>query len=832
VYEYKLESVSIQGVSEEYAGFAGPVTVDAIEQATSSEALTVASESVELGLALQRAEKLSASVAALAGSQEQFTRMQSEHSAPMLAYGAHGQLLHAAHVREITSNTAEALMGSSVSAANKTGARAASANIQSIGAGARWFTSTASRAGSYSGAKVVYHAPGVMLIPQSMLPAGYNAEHLSITREGRALTALATTGNGLVVFAQGYQDDYTNKDVLFLRRISGTTTAGKATHALGLFASTMPVNAQSPASVTSEYHDVYFDFSIRPYSITPWFSSQYLINGTTQSFSIATANTSSGAALLTVNLWSLTHTDMASPDHALQVLVNDQPAGQAVWSGGDKMLQLSFQIPPSVLRKSANKIDLVTPDLTGVASQIAFVHSMKLSYTQLLDGSAPLEVLNTSASTMLYEVSNLPESNAWLVDARYPDHAALAPYETQAQGDGTYKLRFNGYAGGTGRYVVVPAGRENLPISVSRRQVKPVKPAAYLAAGPSQFGAGVQPLLMAHAKEGLLSTFVDQEQIFDYYNYGRYGPAGIQNAVRSTRPQYLLLLGRTTYDYRNYSGLNVDPLCPTFLVSTSFWTQATSDSMFGDLGRGYPEVAVGRLPVNNPDELRVSVQRIVSYKGLTSGWRGHAVADSLDPEVGDFSAQADALMQSHPDVAWQKNYLGVTYQTSQEVNAALKDAASGGADLIMYVGHGNATRLGKDAPRILDTSTVQQWTGNMVFLQSTCTANWMAKNENDYKSIAIQALTQPQGGISASIASSTYTTANSAAEFMNELIYNATAGLPRWGAALLKTQRWAYSKGGTAQYADLYKTEQLFGDPAMHVFANPHAPNLPRREDK
>src|SRR5207247_11410187 len=119
------------------------------------------------------------------------------------------------------------------------------------------------------------------------------------------------------------------------------------------------------------------------------------------------------------------------------------------------------------------------------------------------------------------------------------------------------------------------------------------------------------------SKEGLRGVFVDQEQLFDYYGYGRYGPSAIQNAVRSTRPQYLLLLGRTTYDYRNYSGLNVDPLCPAFLVPTSFWSQATSDSLFGDLGRGYPEVAVGRLPVNNASELGVAVQRIVNYRGAS-----------------------------------------------------------------------------------------------------------------------------------------------------------------------------------------------------------------------
>src|SRR5205085_1810961 len=189
------------------------------------------------------------------------------------------------------------------------------------------------------------------------------------------------------------------------------------------------------------------------------------------------------------------------------------------------------------------------------------------------------------------------------------------PFETQAQSEGTFKLRFVANAGGTGRFLIVPAGQENRPLSVAPRTLQPVKATTYLAVGPGQFGASVQPILATHSKEGMRCSFVDQEQLFDVYNYGRYGPAGIQRAVRAVRPRYLLLLGRTTYDYKNYEGQNVDPMCPTFLVSTSFWSQATSDSLFGDLGRGCPDIAVGRLPVNDAAELTGAVRHILNYKG-------------------------------------------------------------------------------------------------------------------------------------------------------------------------------------------------------------------------
>ncbi len=448
---------------------------------------------------------------------------------------------------------------------------------------------------------------------------------------------------------------------------------------------------------------------------------------------------------------------------------------------------------------------------------------MTLDYARALDGSKPLTIINGSTETNLYEVGNLPGANAWVVDARFPDRAALLPYESQTQNNGTYTLRFTAPGGGTGQFLVVPAGQENLPIEVSRRSVKPLKGNEYLAVGPSQFSAGVQPLLARRSKEGLQAAFVDQEQLFDYYNSGRYGPVAIQNAVQATRPQYLLLVGRTTYDYHNYSGANVDPLCPAFLVSTTFWAQATSDSMFGDLGRGYPEVAVGRLPVNNATELSGAVSHILTYTGLTSSIRIQATADLTDPAAGNFAAESDSIAQANPDLAWQRNYYGQTVQTLPEVTGAMIAAANGGADILLYSGHGNAAHLGQAGETILDSTGVQQWTGNVILLQATCAGNWMANDVAGFKSLAMQALSQPQGGISASIGTSTYMSSQCATDFMSQLLAHAGTSR-RWGDALMNAQQWAHAQGG-GFYADLSTTEQIFGDPAMPVFVQSAANN-------
>ncbi len=851
-YVYKLDSISIQGDAETYAQIAGPVDVggNRATGALTSEGVAAAIASVDAANNTTVTQELSGKFAAAGNAQPNPTGNKNsgndtdtqltQNAAARAVAGSAGLTLNAdgTLVRPATVKFIDIASGATAesSRAGEVATRSASASsgMNSMAA-ARWFSSSSANTSStFNAAKVVYDKAGVLLIPQASLPAGININHLAVQREGRAIPALAVTSDGLLVFGQGYQDDYTAKDALFLRSTSGPTAAGQATHAQGLFASAQVANINSPAKVTVSYHDVYFDYNdaFRPYTFAPWFSSQYLTadasTGTTQSFTIDTPYASSSPATLTVNVWSLTQSATAAQDHALQVLVNGHPAGQAVWGGGNKMVQLTFNVPSGALKTGANQIDLVTPSLADVDSQIAFLHSITVAYTRTLDGSTPVTIYNTGTSNQLFELSDVPSANAWVVDARFPDRAALVPYEAQDQGDGTYKMRFTANGGGTGQYQVVPAGMENAPLSVTRRQVKPVKlTGVYLATGPSQFSAGIQPLLMQRAKEGLRGQFVDQEQIFDYYNYGRYGPAGIQNAVRATQPQYLLLLGRTTYDYKNYSGLNVDPLCPAFLVSTTFWAQATSDSMFGDLGRGYAEVAVGRLPVNNAAELSVAVKHILNYKGApASGARIHAVADQADPLAANFPAQADTVSQSFPESVWQPNYLGVTYQTAPEVTNALTTAANGGADWIVYIGHGNAVGLGNASPKILDTTSVQAWMGDVVLLQSTCTANWMAKNVNDYKSIAIQALTQPQGGISASIGTSTYMNSDCAVPFLTQLMKNADASGMRWGNALMKTQQWAASQG-PGFYADLAATEQIFGDPAMPVFSKKPATEQP-----
>ncbi len=345
VYEYRLDSIGINGKRETYGERTPPVSVDdsSADAAVSVDALDAGIATTTQALSVAKARNLSAIFDASENMGDATVRDLSHIVSQPINFFTNDP----ATVSNVSSTHGNRLSAPPPASPIAMGTRSAAL---SPAVSARWFAGSApTTASTYTAAKVRYNQAGVLSIPQTALPAGFNIRHLAVQREGRALVPLALTADALIVYGEGYADDYTNKDALFLRNTDAPTAAGQIAHAQGLFDGTQQVNVESPASVTAAYHDVYFDYTLRPYNYAPWFSSQYLTDGTDQSFSVNAPGASSGAASLTVNLWSLTQSDTVQPDHALQVLVNGVAVGQAQWAGGGTMMQLTFQIPSGTM---------------------------------------------------------------------------------------------------------------------------------------------------------------------------------------------------------------------------------------------------------------------------------------------------------------------------------------------------------------------------------------------------------------------------------------------------------------------------------------------------
>ncbi len=416
LYEYRLESIdSAKGHGEFYPQITSAVTVDALAGTpalVSPDMLSAAGDSA------RDATRSRLAVLARDASGAPEASASAKRLEPLMEMKIYdvSDLADSSSFQEILKSNG--LTGSSASVEEKNGklvvmqtpegqrrvsellagARQlanASATLPASAAVPRFAPSTSS-AGSQIAAKVVYASSGVLLVPNTMLPAGFNVNKLRIQREGITLTALAVTPNGLLLYGPGYSDDYTDKDVFFLNASTGATPAGTQTTAQGLFDAGNTAQTTAGDSATTQFRDVYFDYSMRPYNYPPYFSSQYLTQDTTQNFTISAPSATDGPATLTVNLWSLTSSDNVSPDHALQASLNGTPLGQSVWSGGGKFMTLTFEVPPNTLLSGANSVDLTTPSLPNINSQIALLHSMTVAYGKALAGPGPVTVTHTA----------------------------------------------------------------------------------------------------------------------------------------------------------------------------------------------------------------------------------------------------------------------------------------------------------------------------------------------------------------------------------------------------------------------------------------------------
>ena len=251
MYEYKLESIDLSGGREVYAKLSEVVDVD-----WNSEFIPGNDVPTEIVDSAVRSIDMAASAATAQRAETLFAAARVSEPVPQasrLPVASQPQVDTKVAVREIAArSTANVSIASNIQA-------------QSPAVGIRWFSSgRIDTTSNYTKAKVTYKGAGLMLIPQSSMPAGFDLGSVALQREGRNLNALAKVSGGLLVYAPGYKDNYTDKDAIFIRKTTGATNAGTPTSATGLFFSEMPVNVTSSNSVTNEYHDVYFDYSLRP----------------------------------------------------------------------------------------------------------------------------------------------------------------------------------------------------------------------------------------------------------------------------------------------------------------------------------------------------------------------------------------------------------------------------------------------------------------------------------------------------------------------------------------------------------------------------------------
>ena len=242
----------------------------------------------------------------------------------------------------------------------------------------------------------------------------------------------------------------------------------------------------------------------------------------------------------------------------------------------------------------------------------------------------------------------------------------------------------------------------------------PSNQADYVVITHPTFADGIQSLVEFRRSQGLTTMVVDIDDIYDEFSDGVFNPLAIQKFLRyaytswqQPAPTYVLLVGDAHYDYKNAivklyrEDRKTYNLYPIFVPTYHGWApecgETAMDHRFVNVSGEdpLPDMLIGRLSVQTPEDLATMVEKIINYeKNLRTGlWQGTLiqVADDNTDNPGDgvFEASRNQLIRDIIPVGYDTRQIYLRRLKSPErTRALIRSALSRGAIAIEYTGHG------------------------------------------------------------------------------------------------------------------------------------------------
>jgi hypothetical protein len=658
----------------------------------------------------------------------------------------------------------------------------------------------------------------VLGMPFQHIQSMISYHKLQLQNQGKQVAWLSAEGNsGIYFYGEGIESIYTNENIYWLETGNGLD--------MGFVYGGMPPSAAGNETFTDTIH-VEEDH----YALTALFKKRgddywlwdYITGGQggkTFAFHLHGA-AADGTASLTVHLKGASDTN-SNPDHHVKVALNGSQLGESQWDGTETH---TFTIPfdQSLLKDGDNTIQVSGILDSGVPYSIFYVDSFDVSYNRYYravnncllcrgDGNPVITIEGfTNPAVMVFEVTD--------------------PLQPKLVTGTTIDM--------TNRVSFIPSSPENLylalgvnglysPVSVTADKPSNLRhiqnSADYVVIVPEELEEAVQNLVYLRQRKGLETMVVKLEDIYDEFNHGIPDPEAIKEFLKyayrkwkGNVPQYAVLVGDGTYDYKDNLGYS-ENLVPPILVSTPYGLFA-SDNLYGDVkgNDGVPEIAIGRLPVMTEEELQVLIDKIYDYEDARGEWTGRVIllADDAD-SGGDFPADSNYLAKLVPGYTFtvDKIYLS-DFPTVNEARQEVLNGFNTGALLVNYIGHAGITRLASEGLlRSEDVSFFQNGEKLPILTAMTCVVGRFTLP--GYDTLSEELLLKNNGGVVA-VWAPTGASLNDSAVMLAEAFFKALFQHQEriLGKALLKAMKDYSAAGGQPFTLNMFN---LLGDPALEI---------------
>jgi hypothetical protein len=228
-----------------------------------------------------------------------------------------------------------------------------------------------------------------------------------------------------------------------------------------------------------------------------------------------------------------------------------------------------------------------------------------------------------------------------------------------------------------------------------------------------------------------------------------------------------------------------------------------------------PEIAIGRLPASTAADLKVMINKIISYEtGAEGAWTSRALLTADVPdEGGDFNNDVDTIAALFP-AEFSVDKLYHADLSASDMNAGIMSEINKGVAFISFFGHGGFDRLSQDG--ILMNSDVASMTNGSklpVITAMTCmVGNFAMPGEN---SLGEALLLRQNGGAIAIWAATDLSDDKPALDLDKAFFSEAFAGKTQvLGDIVLAAIKKAGLGKNDMHILDMYI---ILGDPALKV---------------
>jgi hypothetical protein len=504
-------------------------------------------------------------------------------------------------------------------------------------------------------------------------------------------------------------------------------------------------------------------------------------------------------------------------DHTIDIDVNGTNLGRLNFFGQFPG-EITFEVPPALWHEGDNVVTL-TP-IAGI-TDISLVESIRLTYehTYVADNDylrLPAKSQEqvtlwgfTNDSIAVFDVTN-PQSvqklNGHMLKREGVGGATEFGISVTAQGSGMRELM----ALTQNRFRQVA----KLSLDTPSNWKTAAHGADFLIFTTKNFISTAEELQVLRKNDGLTTDIVDIEDVYDEFSFGQKTPFAIKDFLFfakhnwSQPVRFILFLGDSSYDPKNYLNYGDSDIVPTKLADTIF-LEAATDDWFADFDSDYiSDIPVGRLPARNKVEAQTMVGKIIAYEKATPSNEVLLVADTND--VYDFESANTNLLPLLPagaDVTFVKR----GQMGDSAARTAVLDSLNRGPRIVNYAGHGSIDLWRGNLLNNTDAMHLQ----NQQNLPMVVTMNCLNGYFQDplLEGLAECLLKAPTGGAVAAWGSSSLTFAEEqvpANQELFRLLFDESSKGITIGEAAVRAKAMSYD-------ADVRYSWILFGDPTMRL---------------